>query len=193
MINNSNPENKLSPIASLEALLFVAPSSVTISQLASALAISTTQVEEALQSLETRYLEDPLQHGIRLQRYGGRVMLTSAPQAAQIIERFLGLEISSKLSQAALEALAIILYKQPVTRPQVDAVRGVNSDGVMRTLLQRGLIQEIGRAEAPGRPVLYSATEECIQYFGLSTLADLPPLKIEDQIKNGSTDELLKG
>jgi len=193
MINNSNPENKLSPIASLEALLFVAPSSVTISQLASALAISTTQVEEALQSLETRYLEDPLQHGIRLQRYGGRVMLTSAPQAAQIIERFLGLEISSKLSQAALEALAIILYKQPVTRPQVDAVRGVNSDGVMRTLLQRGLIQEIGRAEAPGRPVLYSATEECIQYFGLSTLADLPPLKIEDQTKNGSTDELLKG
>ena len=192
MMNVSNPEKELSPIAQLEALLFVAPGSVTLAQLAAALEVTTAEVEEALQSLEARYLEAPRQYGIRLQRYQGRVMLTSAPGAAQVIERFLGLELGSKISQAALETLAIIMYKQPVTRPQVDAVRGVNSDSVIRTLLQRGLIQEVGRAEAPGRPILYSATEECIQYFGLSSLAELPPLEIENQSINRSIDDLVK-
>jgi segregation and condensation protein B len=95
------------------------------------------------------------------------------------VERFLGLEASSRLSRAALETLAIILYRQPVTRPQIDAVRGVNSDGVLKSLLLKGLAQEVGRAEAPGRPILYSATPECLQYFGLSSLSELPPLDLD--------------
>ena len=90
------------------------------------------------------------------------------------------MEASSRLSRAALETLAIILYRQPVTRPQIEAVRGVNSDGVMKSLLIKGLIQEVGRAEAPGRPILYSATSEVLQHFGFSSLSELPPLGLEN-------------
>jgi segregation and condensation protein B len=80
------------------------------------------------------------------------------------------------LSRAALEALAIVAYEEPATRPQIDAIRGVNSDGVLKSLLGKGLIQEVGRADSPGRPILYSVTSEFLQFFGLSSLADLPPL-----------------
>jgi segregation and condensation protein B len=81
------------------------------------------------------------------------------------------------LSAAALEALAIIAYQEPATRPQVDAIRGVNSDGVLKSLLGKGLIQEVGRAEAPGRPILYSTTAEFLQHFGMNSRDELPPLE----------------
>ncbi len=167
-------------LACLESLLFVAPGAVTPAQLAAALDIPLPQVEQGLDELDALYTQEGPARGLRLQRYRGRVQLTTAPQAAAAVERFLGLEASSRLSRAALETLAIVLYRQPVTRPQVDAVRGVNSDGVMRSLLLKGLVQEVGRAEAPGRPILYSATAECLQYFGLSSLSELPPLNLDD-------------
>jgi segregation and condensation protein B len=166
-------------LASLEALLFVAPGAVTPAQLAAALELPTPEVERGLDELESLYLAAIPARGLRLQRYRGRVQLTTPPAAAPAVERFLGLEASSRLSRAALETLAIILYRQPVTRPQIDAVRGVNSDGVLKSLLLKGLVQEVGRAEAPGRPILYSATPECLQYFGLSSLSELPPLNLE--------------
>jgi segregation and condensation protein B len=166
-------------LAGLEALLFVAPGAVTPGQLATALEMKTEDVERGLDELETLYQAAAPARGLRLQRYRGRVQLTTPPAAASAVERFLGLEASSRLSRAALETLAIILYRQPVTRPQIDAVRGVNSDGVLKSLLLKGLAQEVGRAEAPGRPILYSATPECLQYFGLSSLTDLPPLNLE--------------
>lgn len=176
-------ERSLAPsldlIARLEALLFVAPDAVTPAQLAAALEAPLAEVEAGLEELEALYQQAVPARGLRLQRYRGRVQLTTAPGAAQAVERFLGLEASSRLSRAALETLAIILYRQPVTRPQIDAVRGVNSDGVLKSLLLKGLVQEVGRAEAPGRPILYSVTPECLQYFGLSSLADLPPLSLE--------------
>ncbi len=93
-----------------------------------------------------------------------------------MIESLLGLETSGRLSNAALEALAIVAYKQPITRPQVDAVRGVNSDGVLKSLLNKGLIEEVGRAETMGRPVLYATTADFLQHFGFSSLEELPPL-----------------
>jgi len=168
----------------LEALLFVAPGEVNPTQLAAALDLPLSEIERGLDELIALYIAEPAGRGLRLQRFRGRVQLTTVPQASGYIERFLGLESSSRLSRAALETLAIILYRQPVTRPQIDAVRGVNSDGVVRSLLLKGLIQEIGRADAPGRPILYSATAECLQYFGLSSLSDLPPLNL-DEIENG--------
>lgn len=146
--------------------------------LAAALELPQAEVERGLDELAEAYAR--MGRGLRLQRHRGRVQLTSAPEAGRFIERFLGLDAGARLSRAALEALAIVLYKQPVTRPQIDAIRGVNSDGVVRSLLLRGLIQEVGRAEAPGRPILYSSTSECLQYFGLSSLADLPPLDLEE-------------
>ncbi len=192
MIDNISPETDL--LARLEALLFVAPGAVSAPQLAAVLEISIGEVQQALVELEEDYKRNPYLRGVRLQRHMGRVQLTSAPEAAPWIERFLGLEATSRLSRAGLEALAIIAYQQPVTRPQVDAIRGVNSDGVMKSLLSKGLIQEVGRAEAPGRPILYSTTPEFLQYFGLNSLEELPPLVLEEdeQVLPSEEQQILK-
>jgi len=173
--------------AQIEALLFVAVEPVSPGQLATVLETTSTQVNNALDELDESFRT----RGLRLQRHNGRVQLTTAPETSETIERFLGLEATTHLSRAALEALSIIAYQQPVTRPQVDAVRGVNSDGVMRSLLSKGLIQEGGRAEGPGRPILYSTTPEFLQHFGLNSLTELPPL----ERKEGGEQEvtLLKG
>jgi len=174
--------------STLEMLLFAAPQPVTLAQLATVLKISQKQVEAGLQEL-SRYYQN---RGLRLQWHNKRVQLTTAPQAAEIIETFLGLEATSRLSHAALEALAIIAYQQPVSRPQIDAIRGVNSDGVMRGLLRNGLILEVGRAPGPGRPILYSTTPEFLQNFGLNSLAELPPLNLEEISASAGEIELLK-
>lgn len=187
MMDNISPETDL--LARLEALLFVAPGAVSAPQLAAVLEISIGEVQQALVELEEDYKRNPHLRGVRLQRHMGRVQLTSAPEAAPWIERFLGLEATSRLSRAGLEALAIIAYQQPVTRPQVDAIRGVNSDGVMKSLLSKGLIQEVGRAEAPGRPILYSTTPEFLQYFGLNSLEELPPLVLEEDEQGLPSEE----
>lgn len=166
--------------ASLEAVLFVAPVAVSLSQLASALDISEAQVEQVIKHLAEDYQE----RGLRIQRHAGRIQLTTAPDVGESVERFLGLEITTYLSQAALEALSIVAYEQPVTRPQVDGIRGVNSDGVMKSLLHKGLIQDIGRAEGPGRPILYATTPEFLQQFGLNSMDELPPLELEEGQEN---------
>jgi segregation and condensation protein B len=179
METSFQPDVQLTLPAQLEALLFVAPSSLTPAQLAQALQLPVADVELGLDELEEEYRNQPEKHGLRLQRSRGRLQLTSAPEVAPAIERLLGLEAASRLSRAALEALAIVAYQQPVTRPQIDAIRGVSSDGVIKSLLSKGLIQEDGRADSPGRPILYSTTSEFLQYFGLTSLKDLPSLKID--------------
>ena len=176
-INGNHPQTKLS--ARLEALLFAAPSAATAAQLAQALETTPREVEQAAEELDRRYDGS----GLRLQRFRGRLQLTTAPETAEDVERFLGLEASSRLSRAALEALAIIAYQQPVTRPQIDSIRGVNSDTVLKTLLSHGLIEESGRAEAVGRPILYILTPDFLQQFGLNSLEDLPPLDGESPEK----------
>lgn len=173
--------------ALLEGLLFVASEPVTPSQLAQALELTSNQVEKGLAQLE----EQLKQRGVRLQRHAGRVQLTSAPEMAEPIERFLGLDATSRLSRAALETLAIIAYQQPVTRPAVDAVRGVNSDGVIKSLLSKGLLQEVGRADGPGRPILYGTTPDFLQHFGLNSLTEMPPVDLPDNLD--ADVELLKG
>jgi segregation and condensation protein B len=156
----------------LEALLFAASGLVAPEQMAATLELSVRDIEEGLAVLEA----DLHLRGIRLQRHAGRVQLTTAPEYAPAVERFAGLEASNRLSRAALEALAIIAYQQPVTRPEIDAIRGVNSDGVLKSLLSKGLIEEAGRAERPGRPILYTITSDFLNHFGLSSLGDLPPI-----------------
>jgi segregation and condensation protein B len=178
------PEPELDLPAQLEALLFSAPGAVNSNQLAAALEYSIQDIESGLDELEARYLQSARSSGLRLQRHHGRVQLTTAPEAAPLVERFLGLDATSHLSRAALEALAIIAYQEPATRPQIDAIRGVNSDGVLKSLLSKGLIQEVGRAEAPGRPILYSITQEFLQHFGLNSLAELPPLPSQNTGEN---------
>ena len=146
MSESKNPVSLDIP-AALEALLFVSAEPVAPSQLATALDVSTSAVEQGLMQLDGELQ----MRGLRLQRHNGRVQLTTAPEMAEAIDRFLGLEATSHLSRAALETLAIVAYEQPVTRPQIEAVRGVSSDGVMKSLLSKGLIQDVGRAEGPGR------------------------------------------
>jgi segregation and condensation protein B len=162
--------------AILEALLFTAVSPVSISQFATALGESEKVIKESLQSLDNYYKET---RGLRLQWHGNKVQLTSSPEFAKIIEDFLGIEVTSTLSQASLEALAIVAYKQPITRPDIDEIRGVNSDGVVRNLLNKGLIEEKGRVEGVGRPILYGTTYDFLNYFGLSSIEEMPPIEIE--------------
>ena len=178
---------ELNLAASLECLLFVAAEPVAPAQLASALDLTVSEIEKGLEELESNLAN----RGLRLQRHAGRVQLTTAPELADSVERFLGLEATSRLSRAALETLAIIAYQQPVTRPVVDSVRGVNSDGVIKSLLSKGLLQEVGRSEGPGRPILFGTTPEFLQHFGLNSLIELPPLNLPEE---GSKDvSLLKG
>jgi segregation and condensation protein B len=181
------PPIELSLPALLEGLLFVAAEPVAPSQLAAALDLTVTTVEKGLEELE----EQLRTRGLRLQRHAGRVQLTTTPDLAEAVERFLGLEATSRLSRAALETLAIIAYQQPVTRPAVDAIRGVNSDGVIKSLLSKGLLQEVGRAEGPGRPILFGTTPEFLQHFGLNSLSELPPLNL--QVEPERDVDLLKG
>ncbi len=161
-----------SVVALVESLLFVADGPVSVGRLASALEITPRQVERALADLAAAYVG----RGLRLQRASNRVQLITTPQTASYVERFLGLEARARLSQAALETLAIIVYRQPATRPEIEAIRGVSSDSVLRTLLSVGLIEGVGRAPTVGRPILYGTTFEFLQHFGLSTLDELPPL-----------------
>jgi len=186
MTDSQNP--LVSTAIRLEALLFVAAEPVLPAQLAAALETTTTEVDQGL-----KVLDESLQsRGLRLQRHAGRVQMTSAPEYSELIERFLGLEATSRLSRAALETLSIIAYQQPVTRPQVDEVRGVNSDSMMKSLLGKGLIQETGRTDGPGRPILYSTTAEFLQHFGLNSVRDLPPLDLQQEGEEQDVS-LLKG
>jgi segregation and condensation protein B len=178
-------------LARLEALLFVAPGSVTAAQLAVVLDLPLRLVEKGLDLLEVQFLNTSPARGIRLQHHQNRYQFTTAPELSTDVERFLGLEVTSRLSRAALETLAIIAYRQPATRPEIDAIRGVNSDGVLKSLLSKGLVQEVGRAERPGRPILYSSTSEFLQHFGLNSLAELPPLS-DDTNSELSTGDLVQ-
>lgn len=158
----------------IEGLLFVAGEPVTVKQLAQVLEVDEGQVEEALASL----IQDCTGRGVCIQREDKLVQMVSAPHLAPYVERFLGLQYSGKLSAAALETLAIIAYRQPITRAQIEAIRGVDCSGVLRNLMARGLAEEKDRLERAGRPILYGTTFEFLQYFGLSGLAELP--KVED-------------
>lgn len=156
-------------IAAIEAVLFVAEKPVTVGELSRATGASRREVETALAALE----RERAAGGLRLQRDGDVWRLVTAPEAAPAVAAYLGAD-RLRLSQAALETLSVIAYRQPATRADVEAVRGVNCDQTIDTLLQRRLIAEVGRAERPGRPILYSTTWEFLECFGLRSLDDLP-------------------
>lgn len=188
MTESNIPELTLA--AKIEAMLFVSAEPVPVGQLAAALDVTASVVERGLKELE----ESLAMRGLRLQRLAGRAQLTTAGELAPLVELFLGLEATTHLSRAALETLAIIAYQQPVTRPQIDSIRGVNSDGMMKSLLGKGLIIESGRTDGPGRPILYSTAPEFLQHFGLNSIAELPSLAspVEPENENDH-DDLLKG
>lgn len=163
----------------VEALLFVATAPVPITALAEATGATIEQTEAAV-----AWLRDSVHaRGVRVQTLRNTVQLVTAPDYAYWIERFLGLDLSGKLSVAALETLAIIAYRQPITRAEIDMIRGVNSTGTIRTLLQRELVEEVGRLETVGNPYQYGTTPTFLQYFGLASLDQMPALSPEEMAK----------
>lgn len=155
----------------LVAVLFAGGGPVKLEDAARALGATPSSLEGTLLHLREN---PPL--GLRVQRHNDELELVSDPDSAPYVEALLGLDRPTKLSRAALETMSIVAYRQPVTRGEIDAVRGVNSDSAVTTLLNRGLIAEVGRKESVGRPTLYGSTSEFLQHLGLNSLEDLPSL-----------------
>lgn len=160
--------------AALESLLFVADKAVSALHLARTVQRPVETVVAALHRLDEELAAQG--RGLRLLEQGGNFRLVTRPDAALLVEEFLNLDLSVRLSGPALETLAVVAYRQPVTRAQVEAVRGVDCGGVLRTLMQRGLVEEVGRMEGVGRPWLYGVTEQFLHHFGIVRLDELPPL-----------------
>jgi segregation and condensation protein B len=158
--------------AAIEALLFASGNAEEISTLAAALGWSLADVRDGIEALD-RQLRDA-ERGVVLQRSGTSVQLVSAPRFGQPIARLLGMERTVKLSSAALETLALVAYRQPVTRSEIESIRGVDSSGVLATLVARELIEPLGRRATPGNPVEYGTTPAFLQFFGLTSLDELP-------------------
>ncbi|CAN5749627.1 SMC-Scp complex subunit ScpB [soil metagenome] len=169
----SERDGDLSVLA-LEALLFVAERPLSRREIGSLSGATPETVDARLGDLEVELRE----RGIRLLSVGDRVQLSTAPEAGALIARYVGLS-GVRLSPASLETLAIVAYRQPITRAAIERIRGVDSDHVLRSLLHRRLVTEQGRADSAGRPILYGTGFDFLERFGLTSLDDLPPLEVD--------------
>ena len=161
----------------LEAYLFVATEPVQPAEIGRLLNIEAAAIEEALEDMANAYTRR-INSGLHVVRIAGGYQMATRPAMAEGVARLLAAPgQKSRLSKPALETLAIIAYQQPVTQAEIESVRGVNADAVLKTLTERRLVQETGRREVPGRPFLYGTTPDFLHYFGLNTLEDLPPLE----------------
>ena len=158
----------------IEAILFVAGEAVTVKELARALQTDEKSVRAELNAIRDEYDYD--QRGFLLKRFGDKVQLATRPLYAQDVLRLLQPVQQQSLSQAAMETLAVVAYKQPVTRAEVEQVRGVKCDYSLQSLINKGLIKETGRKDTIGRPILFGTTDEFLSHFGLEGLEYLPPL-----------------
>lgn len=156
----------------IESILFVADEPVEITSLARVTGRRATDVVAAVEEIASASQG----RGLRVQRAGAAVQLVTAPEAAPFVEQFLGVDQDQRVSHAALETLAIIAYKQPISRQVIEAIRGVNCDRALASLKARGLVTEVGRAPTAGRPYQYGTTFRFLEYFGLERPEDLPPL-----------------
>ena len=171
--------------AQLEALLFVAERPLTRREIAAIAGVDRATVDARLGDLEVTLAD----RGVRLVLSGDRVELVTAPDAGGLIARYVGAD-AIRLSPASLETLAIVVYRQPVTKAAVERIRGVDSDYTIRTLLHRRLVVELGRAETPGRPFLYGTGFEFLERFGLTSLDELPPLEVDLAARLLQDDEI---
>lgn len=158
----------------LEALLFLSGEPLTPSGLKTITELDEPEIQRLMNELVAEYRER--QRGVLIAEIANGYQMVTNPHYAPWAKKLVGSE-STRLSLAALETLAIIAYKQPIIKAEVEQVRGVNSDGVIKTLLERRLIKIMGKKEAPGKPLLYGTTKDFLQYFGLKDLAELPTLK----------------
>jgi len=159
----------------LEAVLFIAGEPISPDSLSSILELDRAEVERLVKELINDYTINNT--GLLVAEVAGGVQMVTNPACAPWVRKLLATSVPTKLSQPSLETLAIIAYKQPIIKAEIEAIRGVNSDGVVKTLLDRKLIKILGRKEVPGRPLMYGTTKEFLQHFGLKDLSELPTLK----------------
>ncbi len=173
--------------AVLEGLLFLAGSDgLTFEQIKEILEVNDQEGKNILRQLNEEYKTN--NRGIKLELLGGSFKLTTKKEHRQYIERMLEGETDKELSEPALETLAIIAYNQPITRSQIDEIRGVDSTHLIRKLLLKNLIQDCGKSDLPGRPILYSTTPQFLDYFGLASISELPVLDNQNQEENKEED-----
>jgi len=166
-------------VSAIESLLFVAGRPLEHAELRKLLNIDDARLAGSLQMLADNL--ESQGRGIRLQWLGEHVQLVTAPENARFVAALLGLPMTAKLTTAAMETLAVVSYRQPVTRAQIEAIRGVNSDRALASLIQYGLVTEVGRAQSVGRPALFATTGEFLQQFGLTRLEQLPDVETREQ------------
>lgn len=171
-----SPEGNLK--GRIEAILFVAGERVLLTDLAHALVVSEKELMQTIEQMQGEY--DFEQRGFCIRIFGDSVQLTTRPLYAPDVVHLLQPVQKQSLSQSIMETLAVVAYKQPVTRGEIEQLRGVKCDYSVNALVQKGLICEVGRKEALGRPILYGTTDGFLQHFGISSLDDLPPLKTEE-------------
>ena len=174
------PTNPHEAQAAVEAILFAASFPLGLKDIAAAIQVDEDTAAKLLRTLQDRYSRKD--SGIVLSDVDGSFILTSRPEYAPYMENLSARQRPAPLSPASIETLSIIAYRQPVTRGEIDRIRGVSSDSSIATLTERGLIAEVGRRNSVGRPVLYGTTREFLMYLGITSLSDLPPLpESEDQ------------
>jgi len=159
----------------LEAMLTVALEPISAEELADVAEADAAEVTATLRTLRAQFADE--KRGFQLAELASGWVMQSAPEVAEWVSRFANRDVSHRLSSAALETLAIIAYRQPISRAQITALRGVNVDGVVRLLEQRGYIEEVGRAQGPGQSILYGSTELFLDRLGLASLDELPPIE----------------
>jgi len=174
----------------IEALLFVVgDDGLTIKQLSQLLGEAEELVVQAMQALRANYEED-LARGITVKEMAGVYQLITKSELAESIQRLVENPTVQSLSQASLEVLAIVAYKQPITRVAIEDLRGVKCERPIQTLVSRGLIKEVGRSEGTGRAILYGTTKEFLNYFGLNSIEEMPPLPEEDNVETEQETDL---
>ena len=171
----------------IEAILFVAGEAVGIRDLAKALRVEEKELKETLKKIGSEY--DYEQRGFMLKRFGEKVQLATRPLYSEDVLRLLQPVQQQSLSQAAMETLAVVAYKQPVTRAEVEQIRGVKCDYSLQSLMMKGLIQDAGRKDTIGRPILYATTDMFLSHFGIQGLEDLPPLPETEKESDENTDD----
>ncbi|TAN45504.1 MAG: SMC-Scp complex subunit ScpB [Nitrospirae bacterium] len=164
----------VSPKSVIEVLLFIAGEPVSVSSLSKATGLNESDVRQTVNQLASEFKDRD--SGILIAEIADGYQMLTVPEMSLWIKKFKNINQSNKLSQPALETLAIIAYKQPITKVEIDQLRGLNSDGAVKSLVDKHLIKIIGKKETPGRPFLYGTTKEFLQYFGLKNLSDLPPI-----------------
>ncbi|HVF12441.1 MAG TPA: SMC-Scp complex subunit ScpB [Actinomycetota bacterium] len=158
----------------IEAVLFVADEPIATADLAVLFEVSAVIIEQTLQGLQLDF--DNQNRGVVIRQVAGGWRMATHPSVSEYLERFVTEHRNPRLSQASLETLAIIAYRQPVSRAQIAEIRGVSSEGVLKTLVSRGIVEEIGRDDGPGLAILYGTTPQLLERLGINSLSDLPPL-----------------